>query len=735
MRVKIVILFCLLVLNFSLRFLLPFNLNIEKPPLLGPDSHYHTRRVLLGVKKFPNIPGYDSYLSYPTGGYCIWPPGYDLLCTIIAYPVFWITSSEKGVEWVCAIYSILWSCLLLCVTYLVGKCLFNEIVGLLATFFVAILPCSLWWSTLGYNDHHIVESITLILLTYLFIGKRNKKMGHWIILGIIMGAGMLFWQGTILFAGLIFLILLIFREFMGVISFSIATLIILPFSINTHFVDSPFSYRGLSLLHLSLLVIAVLAMTTLLFLKKKHRILFFTAGFILIFLLFFLFRTKSFLGGISFILKKDPWLSSILEFKPLMIHPEFIETVTLKSLYGNGYYVWPLILFILLWENRKERGYYIFSIFVIFAGVMSFIARRYAVWFAPYYSIILGFIIYKVHIFLTKVTKNVFLRTAVCSIIVAIIIEPAINYGYKKEHWIAHSEQELAAYQWINDSTPKTSYYFEPHKKPEYGIMCSWNDGHNIVYHARRPVSASNFGNDMPNFYYNNSFFLAESESLANEILDKLNCRYIYLACWQYELKDAIIYSSKSLDEYFDFFFIKDKAGMTRRMMVPKEKGYSVAISRLYRFLGSGAYMEGVYFPPYRHYRLRYVSDDGSIKIFEYVKGAVIKGSSKPRSSFRLTLPVKIGQFSFVYYDSLTADEKGEFATTVPYGTDSLKPYIIEITGIKSKAIIGNDSLSPDSIRNFPRVSPFALNEKNMWRKKIFITEEDVRKGEVIYVE
>jgi|GEM_PF-2220262 len=693
MRIKIVILLFLLFLSFYLRFFLPFNDNIKKPPLIGPDSHYHTRRVLLGLKNFPNIPVYDSYLAYPTGGYCIWPPGYDLLCTMIAYPVFRITSSEKAIEWVCAIYPIIWTLFLLFVTYLVGKRLFNEITGLLAVFFVAILPCNLWWSTLGYNDHHIVESITLFLLTYLFISKPTKKIGHWIILGIVMGTGMLFWQGAIIFAGLAFLILLISKEFTAVIAFVIATLIILPFSVNTHFVDSPFSYRGLSLLHLSLLGIAILAMATLLLLKKKYKILSCITGIILIFLLFFLFRTKSFLGGLFFLLKKDPWLSSILEFKPLMIHPEFVETVTLKSLYGNGYYVWPLVLFISLWENRKKREYYIFSIFVIFTGVMSFIARRYSIWFAPYYAIILGYIIYRIYIFFTKVSKKTFLGIAICSIVGAIIIYPAINYGYNKQHWIAHLEQELAAYQWINDSTPITSYFFEPYKKPEYGIMCSWNDGHNIVYHARRPVSASNFGNDMPNFHYANSFFLAESESLANEVMDKLSCRYVYLAGWQYELKDAIIYSGKSLGEYFDFFFTKDNFGMTRRMMVPKEKGYSVAISRLYRFLGSGAYMEGIYFSPYHNYRLRYISNDGSIKIFEYVKGAVIRGKSRPNSSIKLSLNVKIRQLEFIYSDSLIADSSGVYFTTVPYSTDNINTYMIEIEGRKGHLIISKENI------------------------------------------
>ncbi|MGB9721516.1 MAG: hypothetical protein ACPL28_08575, partial [bacterium] len=84
---------------------------------------------------------------------------------------------------------------------------------------------------------------------------------------------------------------------------------------------------------------------------------------------------------------------------------------------------------------------------------------------------------------------------------------------------------------------------------------------------------------------------------------------------------------------------------------------------------GSGAYMEGIYFPPYRHYRLRYVSDDKTIKIFEYVKGAVIKGKFKSNFPVKISYEVILTHMKFTYYDSLLTDSAGNFCVVVPYST------------------------------------------------------------------
>ncbi|MEO0206622.1 MAG: glycosyltransferase family 39 protein, partial [candidate division WOR-3 bacterium] len=456
MRSKFILLLLIVVLGFCIRFFLPFINDFEKPPLHGPDAHYHTRRMLLGVRNYPGIPVYDSYLSYPAGGYVIWPLGYDFAGATIGYLLFGKNASEKIVEWVCAIYPILWGLLSIIFAYLLGRKVINEQVGLIASFFVAVLPCNAWWSALGYNDHHIAEALVLVALFYLLVRIQAKKMCDWILIGAVMGIGMLLWQGAILFAGLLFCVFLVTREFESIYSYIIALLIILPFSINTHFVDSPFSYRGLSLLHIVLLLIAILIMAIFFLLRKKPRILVCLPIVGLAILLFFLFQEKGFWGGISFITKKDPWLETILEFKPLLIQPDVIETITLKSLYGYSYYIWPIGLFMMLWENKRKE-IYLFGFFAIFAGIMAFIARRYSVWFSPFYAIILGYIIVHIYKLVSKIAKKSWCGVVFCGIMIGIVMDPVMKYGYDKIHWTYHSKVSFSAYQWLSDSTPETS--------------------------------------------------------------------------------------------------------------------------------------------------------------------------------------------------------------------------------------------------------------------------------------
>ena len=52
--------------------------------LVGPDAHYHLRRILWSVESFPAVLTRDPYVAFPSGGELIWTPAFDWL---IAGPV------------------------------------------------------------------------------------------------------------------------------------------------------------------------------------------------------------------------------------------------------------------------------------------------------------------------------------------------------------------------------------------------------------------------------------------------------------------------------------------------------------------------------------------------------------------------------------------------------------------------------------------------------------------------
>ncbi|AUV83812.1 hypothetical protein C2R22_20965 [Salinigranum rubrum] len=84
---------------------------------------------------------------------------------------------------------------------------------------------------------------------------------------------------------------------------------------------------------------------------------------------------------------------------------------------------------------------------------------------------------------------------------------------------------------------------------------------------------------------------------------------------------------------------------------------------RLHQRLGSRADgVEGT-----GHYRLVYASADDSVKAFALVPGAVVAGTADPGERVSLSLPVTVGDRSFVYSRETTTTDVGWYAVTVPY--------------------------------------------------------------------
>ena len=85
--------------------------------------------------------------------------------------------------------------------------------------------------------------------------------------------------------------------------------------------------------------------------------------------------------------------------------------------------------------------------------------------------------------------------------------------------------------------------------------------------------------------------------------------------------------------------------------------------ARLHQRLGSrGDGFEGT-----GHYRLVYASDDGSVRAFALVPGAVVVGRAVADERVSLSLPVTVGDRSFVYAREATTTAVGWYAVTVPY--------------------------------------------------------------------
>ncbi len=697
---KILLLLLILILGFSMRFFPYFSKIKEYPvPLTTTDPFYHARRIMSTVHNYPHLLTYDYYLSYPTGAYCIWPPLFDFLAaTIIWFGTLGGKISSNQMVWLIAVYPILYGLLVIWLTFLIAKKIFTIEVAYLSAIFAAILPGLIIWSNLGYCDHHIAESMSLIGILYLLIYKQSDKISDFVRLGIFFGISLLLWQGSILFIGVAFLVLFLRAAHKSFITFFITGLMIFPFILNTNYPDGPFSYRGLSFLHLSLLTIAMLIMLTLYLYKKYSFLISSVTLFILGILVILLFKEKTFIGGFGFIFKNNPWLSSIMEFQPLMIRDEYISTLSVNSLYGRAYYVWPFMMVLFLLKKR-DRIRNTFALFSIFTCIMSFNGYRYTVWFAPLYVILLSATLFQIYYLLRKLIPRCsrILSSVVVTILIIVIFQPVYKTFFSKVPPGISKEEEIA-YKWLANSTPSTSYYLTPNKKPEYGIMCFWNYGHKLLFLAKRPVSASNFGDDVPNFQLVNKFFLLEDEKEVYHIMDSLNYRYIFYEKGPQILYWIVKYLGLNENNYYQDYYYKTQSSIALRIFDIKKKGLLTLIMRL-RFDGLPVSIGKTYYHPYNKLRLVFCSNIGDIKIFEYVKGAVIAIKTSPNSSVGINKYVQVGSQKFIYSDSLYTDEGGKIHISVPYSADTSAPYnIITIKGIKKiqvpeSAVVNGDTI------------------------------------------
>lgn len=85
------------------------------------------------------------------------------------------------------------------------------------------------------------------------------------------------------------------------------------------------------------------------------------------------------------------------------------------------------------------------------------------------------------------------------------------------------------ALKWLKENTPATSFFDDPSRRPEYGIMSSWSYGNWIIYLAERLVVANNFQAGVTDSV---GYFLSESERDGEGILERRNARYV-ITSWE----------------------------------------------------------------------------------------------------------------------------------------------------------------------------------------------------------
>lgn len=660
-----------------------------------PDTYYHLRRTILYAHNFPSINSFDYYLAYPLGAECPWPPLYDWLIAVISLIINAGKVDNYLIEILHALFPILSAALAIFPVYYTSKLLLkSKAVSCLITFFFIFAPGLFTYSVFVSGDHHATEILLALCMLYyatkslsrMADGLDTKKSDY--LAGIFGALGLLVWHIQIFYFTLwiLFVLILTFKDRKNITQIKavllstirifltpiiVVTIVRLVSPITTEQSILRFDFFSFfQPLYLILLLLPYVYFYLFLTARSKKTFIWYSFVFFA-FLLVALFMFTPIISAVKeikvFLAKSEPYLTNIQEYRPKFekIHFIYKGFITIKNYSFFLFFLVPVVysLFYLIKILKKKTldKHDIVSLpclLLIFStGVLQFYQNRWGNEASFGIAFSHGTLLYLLWKYGNRFKYNYLFSTFFVSVYIVITLLSAI-IGTKDLILKRLDPMDYDAYitiKWIKENTPKTSYYLEPYKKPEYGVMTPWDMGHLVIYYAERPVPASNFGHSLRGTGFKDSY-----------------------AVWQ--VKEGKELTEICKRNEIKYLLIKDPIGYMTGLEKEKVYYYFPAM-RLMQFDGGFS----AFGPALENFRLIYesynrsttyynVSDVRKYKIFEFVKGARISGKTFPLNDVNIFTTFKSDKNREFKWSLRTfADEKGYFSCVVPYATKNVQ--------------------------------------------------------------
>lgn len=681
------------------------------------DGYYHLRRVFLALSNSFKISETDSYLS-PTFNLCYWPELFDQTIAAVSYILSAGKTNIHTTELVAAWFSPVIGALSVILAYLIAGFFLKGYFPLLTALIFALQPGHISYSRLGNPDHHATEVFVCLFFLYCLLRMANseepRQQIFWtIITGISIYLVYSIFPAATIYIGPVFvgIIVSVFiserlpetKKILSgwILSLLVAFLFLLYPCLNSWWGKNKAIFYGalsafqLYLLLLFIIVSSAIYLVTLLTKNlsgQTRRIWILLAIFTssAIFTVSFPEFSSSFVHGFRALAKletaatgtAEKWALAIHESQPLFYSDEHFNPIKPTVGLGLSFLLAPFgILFFGkdILKQKYPSTSVVFLIWSLFITGISFHQWRYC-----YLS---GFVISFLAVYLilhhSRIPKNIFL--GFLTIFLALQIYLDIYRLRSTAFIISYDLQQTLL--WIRLNTPETGHYLSPRDGfPEYRIMTITDDGHYLIYLARRGAIANPFGVGTEAMV---KFYLTNNENDANKIMEANNARYVitteplYFVEQLRFLKYDISEEYKILQPYGNYFKISNS------------KLLPTMSARLHLFDGSRPEIPGIEIPGIGHYRLVYESPNycgisyfGGIakrekinKVFEYVRGARCRGFTRPKTLITVSLPLVSNQGrEFIYQNKIVADQNGSFEIILPYSTDG-NPYPVKPTG------------------------------------------------------
>jgi hypothetical protein len=185
---------------------------------IGFDVYYHLRRISVSVFRHPAFLDFDAYLHFPDGAQPIWPPLFDRAVAAVLRPLVskelesGLDSMERLAMWVPPVLG----ALTVVVVFELTRRHFGFRAGLLAGTVLSFLSGHVWYSQLGFLDHHVAVALfaalvlgsALRMVASMDAGRRGASWAWAVALGGSGAGALLLWPGSLLHIGLVHVALL-----------------------------------------------------------------------------------------------------------------------------------------------------------------------------------------------------------------------------------------------------------------------------------------------------------------------------------------------------------------------------------------------------------------------------------------------------------------------------------------------------------------------------------------------
>lgn len=503
-----------------------------------PDSYYHLRRLVHFIQNFPNTLNFDPLLSWPNGARVDWP---NALLILYGLPS-WIlgVDSFKELELTVSLLSVLYGLIFLFFIYKASRFYFTSDYQLIALFLAAINPLLIRYSCLGQIDHHLFESMGVVISLWLCLETfKNRRdwaavsLGLWWAFSFSISSSSLFTVGAVLISAIVVwasrencgLMLKIFISF--ILAYIGIALWHKPQWRNSFDLMLPSLFQGLLVSSL-VLVYFIHA-----YVQSRSKKIYFYLGFLILISLCLVFIPafqRAVLFALGYTFGRFGILQFVIEANPLF---SYFGALDFNFAIKNLGFIFPVVflgpLFLINWKKRSKEERFLLLLFVLLL-IPALFQRRFLHFVLPVYFSTAIWLLCRLHAYFLK---NGFRLRAITSLAFILLFAfsglkydfvPNVSSGHRVDFGLLKILKEEIS--WDDQEAWKRLGFPSMVKE---GIWANPNLGHLLTY-------VTGYGSVIGAFYKGASLSLdyqlrtAESQDQLRSILQKNRIRWAVLA-------------------------------------------------------------------------------------------------------------------------------------------------------------------------------------------------------------